>query len=579
MKKIPYGLANFEAIKEDGSYYYVDKTHYIEKLERLGSKFIFFLRPRRFGKTLFLSMLEHYYDLNRKEQFEMLFGDTYIGKNSTPLRNSLPILRFNFSGIPTHLGIEQLEHSFDIVILGYIEVFFTRYEKHFNIPQDVKKAVLAEKSAGDMLNRFIIKMYETGVKYYLLIDEYDNFANNILMYYGKERYMRVTHHSGFLRSFFAALKSATETRSIERMFVTGVSPLVLSDVTSGFNMGDNISNTIMFNNALGFSERDVKEIVDYYIAEKIIPREQREQILQIMKGNYDNYSFSKNDKDKIYNTDMVLYFMNKYLQDKEIPNDLLDENIRMDYGKLRFLITEGDKLNGNFNIFKEILGKGEESGELVKSFSLADLINREKFRSLLYYLGLLTIKKYDYGNNFIFVIPNRIIKRLQWEYLRESVLDVYNLKIEVDLLKKEFRNLAFYGKWEKLFGYIIDNFYEATSIRDFTFHEEGIKLFMLAYLNVTPLYIVHSEPEMAGGFADIFLQKDFVTTDRTKYEAIIELKYVTKDELKKKDIDQIEKEAISQLNKYASSKKIREKLIKIVIIAGSDKLIRIKGVE
>ncbi|MBN2837870.1 MAG: AAA family ATPase, partial [Fusobacteriaceae bacterium] len=216
MKKIPYGIANFEALKEESSYYYVDKTRYIEELENLGTKYHFFLRPRRFGKSLFISMLEHYYDINRKDQFDDLFGDTYIGKNPTKLRNSFPILKLNFSGIPTDKSIEDIEHSFDIVILGNLELFFSRYEDFFKITKSIKEEILSEKFAGNMLNRFISKMNELNIKYYLLIDEYDNFANNILIHHGKEKYTRVTHQAGFLRSFFAAIKVATESRTVER---------------------------------------------------------------------------------------------------------------------------------------------------------------------------------------------------------------------------------------------------------------------------------------------------------------------------------------------------------------------------
>jgi len=578
MKKIPYGTANYEKIKEQ-NFYYVDKTEFIEKIESLGSQHLFLLRPRRFGKSLFLSTLEHYYDIKRKNQFEMLFGDTYIGKNPTPYRNSIPILKLNFSGVKSEGSLESVKHSFDLRIYGYIENFYAKYSETTGGVEACREDLAKAEDASEYMERFISMMQRRGVKYYLLIDEYDNFANNILIEHGKENYTKVTQSGGFLRNFFAILKDATESRTVERMFVTGVSPLVLSDVTSGFNMGDNISDSTIFNDLLGFTERDVKDLVSYYVKEKLIPGEKKQYIIQIMKENYNNYSFSENYRDKIYNTDMVLYFMNRYLQENKIPNDLLDENIRMDYGKLRFLIEEGRKLNGNFNIFKEILDKGEESGELVKSFSIGELIERKRFRSLLYYLGLLTIKHHDFGSTYTFEIPNRIIKRLQWEYLRNAVYDIYKLKIDIDFLESEFRNLAFQGKWEKLLNHILEKFYEATSIRDFTFHEEGIKLFMLAYLNTTQLYIVESEPEMSLGFADIFLKKDFVTTDKTKYEAIIELKYVPKDKLKKQNIDKIEKEAVTQLEKYASSRKISEKLIKIVIIASSDKLLRIKEIS
>ncbi|MBN2834877.1 MAG: AAA family ATPase, partial [Candidatus Delongbacteria bacterium] len=216
MKKIPYGIANFEALKEESSYYYVDKTRYIEELENLGTKYHFFLRPRRFGKSLFISMLEHYYDINRKNQFDDLFGDTYIGKNPTKLRNSFPILKLNFSGIPTNGSEEEIEYSFNINIKGSVRIFYVFYSDKTGGEKQFEKDFENVYAAGDIIGVFFRKMYELGVKYYLLIDEYDNFANNILIHHGKENYTRVTHQAGFLRSFFAAIKVATESRTVER---------------------------------------------------------------------------------------------------------------------------------------------------------------------------------------------------------------------------------------------------------------------------------------------------------------------------------------------------------------------------
>jgi ribosomal protein S8 len=243
------------------------------------------------------------------------------------------------------------------------------------------------------------------------------------------------------------------------------------------------------------------------------------------------------------------------------------------------LITEKGRLNGNFNVLKELLDKGMVTGELVKSFSIGELIDQEKFRSLLFYLGLITIKENIFGNTYEFIIPNLTINLLQWDFIRKAVMENYDLKINIDFLKQQFNNMAFEGKWKRLFEYILDRFYEASSIRDFVFHEEGIKMFLLAYLNVSPLYIVHSEPEMNKGFADIFLQKDYIITDKTKYEYIVELKYVKKEELKKTSLSEIREQAINQLERYAKSKKIREKLIKIIIISTNDKLLLLEEIK
>ncbi len=574
MKKIPYGIANFEALKENNNYYYVDKTNNIEILENLGTKYHFFLRPRRFGKSLFISTLEHYYDISKKDQFEELFGDTYIGKNPTELRNSFPILKLNFSGISTNGSIKEVEHSFTMSMLGSIELFFAKYDKFYSFSNELKQEIYQEKSANDLFSRFISKMYQIDITYFLLIDEYDNFANNILTDHGRDNYQMITHGSGFLKGFFAIIKNATESRTIERMFATGVSPLVLSDVTSGMNMGDNISDKILFNSMIGFTKDEVETMLDYYIQQGRVKKEERDEILEIFRVNYNNYCFSKKTDEKVYNSDMVLYFFNNYLQQSEIPGNFLDENVRIDYSKLRFIILESKKLNGNFNILSEIMETGECETELIKAFALKDIIETSKFKSLLYYLGLLTIKEHIFGNNFKLTIPNEVIKTMHSDYIRNSLCESYDLKINVDFLKNEFMSLAFNGDWQKLLSYILEKFYEASSIRDFIYREQGIKSFMLAYFNVTPLYFVESEPEMNKGYANIFLRKNHLTTDKTKFEYIIELKYVKSDEDKNEaTVLKYKAEALKQIDSYAKSHKVSCTVKKIVIICTASELL------
>ncbi len=568
MKKIPYGIANFEDLRE-GNYYFIDKTKYIEKLENNNGKFIFFLRPRRFGKSLFISMLEHYYDINKKDKFEELFKDTYIGKNPTQLRNTFPILKLNFSGIPTNKSMEEIEFSFDDSIRASVNGFFEKYQKKLNIPENVKDEVLSKKSAGDLFNSFVSNLYyKSGISYYLLIDEYDNFANNILIHHGKGSYQDLTHGGGFLRSFFAAVKNATETRTVERLFVTGVSPLVLSDVTSGFNMGDNISTAVPFNSMIGFTTEEVKEMVDYYISEGAVKEEERAKILETLKINYDNYSFSDKTDEKIYNSDMVLYFFNKYFQSGNIPNELIDPNIRTDFGKLKFLILQDKKLNGNFSILTELLDKKETETDLVSSFALSDIIEHSKFKSFLYYLGLLTIKDHVFANHYVMNVPNETVKQMHFEYIREALKGRYDeLNINTDFLSKEFINMAFKGEWTKLMTYILDKFYEASSIRDFIYREEGIKMFLLAYFNITKLYFVESEPEMNHGYADIFLQKNYAVTDLTKYEYLIEVKYRKAGETE--SVETLKEKAAAQLERYAKSQKITCPVKKLIVICSA----------
>ncbi len=566
MKKIPYGIANFEDLRE-GNYYFIDKTEYIEKLENNNGKFIFFLRPRRFGKSLFISMLEHYYDINKKDKFEELFKDTYIGKNPTPLRNTFPILKLNFSGIPTNGTMKEIESSFNKNIYNTVGDFYSFYHDMTGGLEQFRKDYNETDNATDLLGYFIKLMNRKSLSYYLLIDEYDNFANNILIHHGKGSYQDLTHGGGFLRSFFAAVKNATETRTVERLFVTGVSPLVLSDVTSGFNMGDNISTKIPFNSMIGFTTEEVKEMVDYYISEGAVKEEERAKILETLKINYDNYLFSK-AAEKIYNSDMILYFLNNYLTEKSFPGELIDPNVRTDFGKLKFLILQDKKLNGNFSILTELLDKKETETDLVSSFALSDIIEHSKFKSFLYYLGLLTIKEHVFANHYVMNVPNETVKQMHFEYIREALKGRYDeLNINTDFLSKEFINMAFKGEWTKLMTYILDKFYEASSIRDFIYREEGIKMFLLAYFNITKLYFVESEPEMNHGYADIFLQKNYAVTDLTKYEYLIEVKHRKAGETE--PLETLKEKAAAQLERYAKSQKITCHVKKLIVICSA----------
>ncbi|MCP4138324.1 MAG: AAA family ATPase [bacterium] len=415
----------------------------------------------------------------------------------------------------------------------------------------------------------------------MLIDEHDNFANNILIEHGKDTDEKVTHSGGLLRNFFTIIKGGTQSKAIERLYVTGVSPLLLANVTSGFNIGDNISGRKTFNSMMGFTNNESIALVDYYIERHQIKQEDRKISLAIMEDYYNNYSFSDNINEKIYNTDMVLYFVNKYIQENNIPLDLIDENVRTDYGRLRHLLIIDNKLNGNFSILKEILDKHSVTAELTRSFAIGEVIDREKFISLLYYLGLITIEKHLYDRMFTFRIPNKVIETLFWGYLRSAVADVYDLDIDTYSLTNLFNAMAFEGKWEELFQYIIGKFYDASSIRDFTFHEEGLKLFLLAYLNLSPLYRVHSEPEMNKGFADIWLEKNIFVTDMTKFSYIIELKYIKAHELKQDSsaVDKAYTQAREKLAQYVKDKNVdavtNSVVKKIIIVMSASKLERL----
>ncbi len=570
MKKIPYGISSFEKIKS-GGYYFVDKTKYIELIEDMGSPYLFFLRPRRFGKSLFISMLEDYYDINAAGQFERLFGDTYIGQNPTPLRNSYPVLRFNFSMVKTQGTIEQLKQGFCLNVWAEMDIFISKYKARYGLDEDISKEIKSHQDPGDMLLIFHSEMKKKHVSFYMIIDEYDNFANNVLIEHNAETYQRITHSSGFLRNFFTLIKGLTDGREIDRLFISGVSPLVMADVTSGFNIGDNISLWPDFGSMVGFTREELKELIEYYIPG------QHETLFPLLSEWYDNYCFDNKLKiTNLFNSMSILYFIKDYLRGNEVPIELIDENLRTDYGKLRFLIIQDKKLNGNFNILSEIAETQQTVSTLVRSFALDELISDNKFKSLLFYLGFLSIEDIDFAGNITFKIPNKLINTLLWDYIRKATNEFYSLDLKVDFLNNGFSQMALAGIWKPLFQYILDKFYEAVSVRDFVFHEEGLKTFLLAWLNLTNLYDVTSEQEKNKGYADICLGPDRRFTQYVKFDYMIELKYIKTSEIEtqaKEDIavKQAVNSASAQLMQYAADNEF--KTVKIVIVASAKKLL------
>ncbi len=583
IKKIPYGTVHYETLQKDNKFYVVDKTKYIEHIEELSSKFLFFLRPRRFGKSSWLSILDHYYDINKADQFEELFGDTYIGKNPTPSRNTYFILKFNFYGLPTYDSSERLKESFNFRVRGAIRSFFCFYSEKLDFAS-FEEHFSGLSNGTNILAKFVSLMRHYNIKIYLLIEEYDDFVNNILIHQGKECYQQVNHQADFLRSFFAAIKNGTERGVFDKMFVTGLLPLVLSDVTSGMNIGDNISNVTLFNSMFGFTQSEVDTMLDYYIETGIVKKEERSKIFELLRYNYNNYCFSSNTDEKVYNTTLILYFFHNYSVDKKIPSELFDENIRVRYSKLYDLIFEEQKLNGNFSILAKIIENGSIDTQLVRSFAFNDVLEGSKFTSLLYYYGLLTIKKHYLVSRYQFIIPNEIIKTMYVDYIRRALTEQFNFRIKTDILEKELRHMALKGEWQNLFTYIFEKFYAATSLRDFVLKEHSIKIFLLPYLSLSAFFLIESEPELNKGYIDLFFRKNYFITDLTNYEYLVELKYLKSEDLPKDKeklnvlIQKTKQATTEQLLKYKQSLNITCKLIQLVIICSSKEVLLIEEV-
>ncbi|MBD3796028.1 MAG: AAA family ATPase, partial [Epsilonproteobacteria bacterium] len=369
MKKIPYGISDFIRLKSE-DFYFIDKTPYIEKIENYPSSFLMFLRPRRFGKSLLIAILEAYYDIHFKSEFEEIFKDTYIIKHKTPEASSYLVLRFDFSAI----DVSNVEESFKQHLVLRMQSFVKKYD-------------LAIEFANDrpisMLNHIFDTIQNNNLKLYLLIDEYDNFANKLLLNNQNEYLNLVSQKTASFKQLFTVLKAGASGNNapIRRMFITGVTPMTMYDVTSGFNIGDNISLHKDFNNMIGLNDSELNEILAHYAIDTKVEK-------GVLQEWYNNYKFNVKSE-AIYNTDMILYFINKFRAENEMPKEMIDINVRSDYSKLKTIIYTNKKLNGNFTTLQTLIGGDSISmSNLVQDFSALDLNKENNFKSFMFYLGL-----------------------------------------------------------------------------------------------------------------------------------------------------------------------------------------------
>ena len=410
MRKLPNGISNYEKLIEEKRIY-VDKTKYIEKMENLTDSTIMFLRPRKFGKTLFTSTLECYYDKNRAGKFDELFENTYIGKNPTPNKNRYCILRFNFSGISTET-LEETIKGFKNEVATSIEVFVAKYGLDFIVNKDDE----AEMILNNLFKAFYIQ--KAFDKIYVMIDEYDHFANELLGFRTDE-FKELVAKNGKIRKWYEILKKGTET-VVDRIFITGVAPITLDSTTSGFNIARDITKNIMFNDMLGFSKEDVK----YLMTEIDIPEEKQEKLLPIIKANYDGYIFSdmikeKYENYKMYNSNMTLYFLNAYQEQKEVPEELVDINILSDYRKIEAFMDLCQNMN-KIELLEKIVAEEPVESELTEKFNAEISFGEKELISLLFYLGYLTIKEKEFGV-LKFTTPNEVIRTIYSNYFLEYI--------------------------------------------------------------------------------------------------------------------------------------------------------------
>ena len=519
VKRIPYGVSDFVDIIKRNQYY-VDKTMYIPKLEEEADS-LFFIRPRRFGKSLLLSMMCAYYDINQSDRFEELFGKLWIGSHPTPYQGKFQVLFLDCSKIGG--DIKDLKENFNNYCNIRLDNFIERYKRAYR-PEIVEK-IKSAPTAVDKLNMIDTEAKDANMQLYLIIDEYDNFTNVVLNEHGEKVYWALTHAKGFYREIFKVFKGM-----FTRIFMTGVSPVTLDDLTSGFNIGWHISTKPAFNQMLGFSTEDVREMFEYFkSAGKVRPDCDVESVIAEMKPWYDNYCFSKNalqTQSKVFNCDMVLYYLRNYAETGEAPEEMIDPNTKTDYNKMKKLL-QLDKLDGNRKgVILEIAEKGKIISNLETTFPAETLTNPNMFVSLLFYYGMLTIKG-TRGSRLILGIPNNNVRKQYYEYLLEQYEEKASL--DTNQLEDYFYDMAYDGKWHDALQFLADSYAKVSSVRDGIEAERNIQGFFMAYLNLNAYYMTAPELELNHGYCDFFLLPD-LTHYASKHCYILELKLIPKKE-------------------------------------------------
>ena len=557
VKLLPYGVADFVTVIEQ-NLYYVDKTMFIPELEKQPRN-LFFIRPRRFGKSIFLSMLYSYYDCTQSHKFQSLFGNLWIGQHPTPLQGKYQVLFLDFSQITGN--IDKLETKFNSYLSINLDAFVRQYSDYY---QAEMEEILAQEDFEEKMELIFKAAKAHKYHLYLIIDEYDNFTNVILNERGEKVYHAITHADGFYRDVFKKFKG-----NFERIFMMGVSPVTLDDVTSGFNIGWNISIKPEFDEMLGFSTTDVVEMFTYYKKHGSIPADSDiDAIVNDMKPWYDNYCFAKQalkKKTRMFNCDMVLYYLRNYMDAGCPPEEMIDPNTRTDYGKMKKLL-QFDKLDGERKgIIRKIAEEEQIVTQLYESFSAYQIPKAEIFPSLLFYYGMLTIKG-TRGSKLILGIPNNNVRKQYYGYLEEE----YQAKAYVDVnqLTDYYYDMAYDGKWEEGLRFMADAYAKVSSVRDGIEAERNLQGFFMAYLNLNDYYITAPELELNHGYCDFFLLPD-LTHYASQHSYILELKVLSKKDFSAivegeftedgKPMTKAEKqwrEALDQIHRYAEAPRI-----------------------
>ena len=548
-KLIPYGIANFKQVRQE-NLYLVDKTMYFERMEQAGH-FLFLVRPRRFGKSLFLNMLEAYYDINEKDNFPELFKGLYVAEHPTENRNRFLVLHLDFSLVGSRL--ENLEEDFNRYCGGEVDSFIDSY-KRFYEPQVVER-VLNEKTAVGKLNQVRMAAKKRGLKLYLIVDEYDNFTNNVLNTKGHEAYHALTHGTGFYRDVFKVFKPM-----FDRIIMLGVSPITLDDLTSGYNIALNMTIDPRFNQMLGFSEDEVRQMIRYYKEVGAIKPELTEDgIIADIKPWYDNYCFAKSSFGKepsMFNSDMVCYYMSTLVDTGSKPEDMVDPNTKTDYKKLRNLIEIGNMTEERRQTIYDIVHTGYTIATINSYFPAESITDADNFISLLFYYGMLTIRG-TLGAALRLGIPNNNVRIQYYNYLMQAFQQIHPTGL--NSLTLPFYQAAMRGDWRPMMVYILKAYHDTTAVRQLIEGERNLQGFMNAFLSLCPYYLVAPEMEFSHGYCDFFLLPNHAVYPTVAHSYILELKYLKADATEA-EAERQWAEAVEQVKAYAADRKLQSML-------------------
>ena len=521
--KFPYGISAFEKIITQG-FFFLDRTDRIPQIENAGDQLLF-IRPRRFGKSLLVSMLAHYYDIGKKERFGELFGHLAIGRNPTPLAGRYAILWLDFSVVEPIGTTTDIRRSLHDHINACIEDFAIRYEERLKSGLEIDP-----ENALNSLQRMISALASAGIPLYLFIDEYDNFANEVMTAsrLGHETYGGLVGKEGVLKTLFKAIKSAAGKGGIDRLFITGVSPIVLSDITSGFNIAENIYLTADFNDLCGFTEAEVEALVKQVAAERGEGQANAEEALSLMRTFYNGYTFSPRSAARLYNPTLALYFLKELQREGRYPRNMLDANLAADSAKLEYAAALPNGRQMLLDIARET--DAPVVANISDRFGLRDMMDDSAkghgfVASFLYYFGVLTIVENTVAAELRLGVPNLVARGLYVEKIAEMLLpEAMERDDGRDAAKKVYQK----GDMAPLAEFVETRYFQVFRNRDYRWANElTVKTAFLTLLYNDILYVMDSERETGRGYPDLTM---IIRPDMRRFQildVLIEFKFVT----------------------------------------------------